>query len=145
MLNWLHVLLCIPRFRCSLEYEFIMKRRLEDQETVFATQQRRHAANVEALQQVHRLLAPAVYEAVTDNMQPTAGVQYSVPQGYQVELHHHFVFVDSCSKILQMKCLHFPRFPLWPRTVVGTGTLQAQRSTQHPTTTARQCSPTDLR
>ncbi|XP_037539186.1 SIN3 transcription regulator family member Aa [Nematolebias whitei] len=61
-----------------------MKRRLEDQETVFATQQRRHAANVEALQQVHRLLAPAVYEAVTDNMQPTAGVQYSVPQGYQV-------------------------------------------------------------
>uniref|UniRef100_A0A8C9ZYE8 Paired amphipathic helix protein Sin3a n=1 Tax=Sander lucioperca TaxID=283035 RepID=A0A8C9ZYE8_SANLU len=49
-----------------------MKRRLEDQETAFQ----------------HRVLAPApapaVYEAVSDNMQPTAGVQYSVPQGYQV-------------------------------------------------------------
>uniref|UniRef100_A0A8C9ZZ35 SIN3 transcription regulator family member Aa n=1 Tax=Sander lucioperca TaxID=283035 RepID=A0A8C9ZZ35_SANLU len=52
-----------------------MKRRLEDQETVFCAFQ-------------HRVLAPApapaVYEAVSDNMQPTAGVQYSVPQGYQV-------------------------------------------------------------
>uniref|UniRef100_A0A8D2ZX68 SIN3 transcription regulator family member Aa n=1 Tax=Scophthalmus maximus TaxID=52904 RepID=A0A8D2ZX68_SCOMX len=42
--------------------------------------------NAEAFQ--HRVLAPApapaVYEAVSDNMQPTAGVQYSVPQGYQV-------------------------------------------------------------
>lgn len=64
-----------------------MKRRLEDQETVFASQQRRLAGNSEAFQ--HRVLAPAppapaVYEAVSDNMQPTAGVQYSVPQGYQV-------------------------------------------------------------
>uniref|UniRef100_A0AAQ5X4L2 SIN3 transcription regulator family member Aa n=1 Tax=Amphiprion ocellaris TaxID=80972 RepID=A0AAQ5X4L2_AMPOC len=63
-----------------------MKRRLEDQETVFASQQRRLAGNAEAFQ--HRVLAPApapaVYEAVSDNMQPTAGVQYSVPQGYQV-------------------------------------------------------------
>uniref|UniRef100_A0A8C5GE03 Paired amphipathic helix protein Sin3a n=1 Tax=Gouania willdenowi TaxID=441366 RepID=A0A8C5GE03_GOUWI len=64
-----------------------MKRRLEDQETVFATQQqRRLAGNAEAFQ--HRVLAPApapaVYEAVSDTMQPTAGVQYSVPQGYQV-------------------------------------------------------------
>ncbi|KAA8590289.1 hypothetical protein FQN60_014223, partial [Etheostoma spectabile] len=68
------------------KYEFIMKRRLEDQETVFASQQRRLAGNAEAFQ--HRVLAPApapaVYEAVSDNMQPTAGVQYSVPQGYQV-------------------------------------------------------------
>ncbi|XP_033940777.1 SIN3 transcription regulator family member Aa isoform X2 [Pseudochaenichthys georgianus] len=65
-----------------------MKRRLEDQETVFASQQRRLAGNAEAFQ--HRVLAPApapaVYEAVPDNMQPTAGVQYSVPQGYQVSL-----------------------------------------------------------
>ncbi|XP_039663838.1 SIN3 transcription regulator family member Aa isoform X1 [Perca fluviatilis] len=65
-----------------------MKRRLEDQETVFASQQRRLAGNAEAFQ--HRVLAPApapaVYEAVSDNMQPTAGVQYSVPQGYQVSL-----------------------------------------------------------
>ncbi|XP_069551467.1 SIN3 transcription regulator family member Aa isoform X2 [Brachyistius frenatus] len=65
-----------------------MKRRLEDQETVFASQQRRLAGNAEAFQ--HRVLAPApapapaVYEAVSENMQPTAGVQYSVPQGYQV-------------------------------------------------------------
>lgn len=68
-----------------------MKRRLEDQETVFASQQRRLAANAEAFQHVHRILAPApapaVYEAVGDNMQPTAGVQYPVPQGYQVDLH----------------------------------------------------------
>lgn len=79
-------MLCVPRSLSSSEYEFIMKRRLEDQETVFASQQRRLAGNVEAFQ--HRVLAPApapaVYEAVSDNMQPTAGVQYSVPQGYQV-------------------------------------------------------------
>ncbi|KAM9754570.1 SIN3 transcription regulator family member Aa isoform 1-T1 [Menidia menidia] len=63
-----------------------MKRRLEDQEPVFASQQRRLAGNSEAFQ--HRVLAPApapaVYEAVSENMQPTAGVQYTVPQGYQV-------------------------------------------------------------
>lgn len=81
-------MLFIRRSLSSYEYEFIMKRRLEDQETVFASQQRRLAGNAEAFQ--HRVLAPApapapaVYEAVSDNMQPTAGVQYSVPQGYQV-------------------------------------------------------------
>lgn len=84
--NKIHMLLFIPRSLSSHEYEFIMKRRLEDQETVFASQQRRLPGNAEAFQ--HRVLAsapaPAVYEAVTDNMQPTAGVQYSVPQGYQV-------------------------------------------------------------
>lgn len=83
------MLFFIPRSLSSHEYEFIMKRRLEDQETVFASQQqRRLAGNAEAFQ--HRVLAPApapapaVYEAVPDSMQPTAGVQYSVPQGYQV-------------------------------------------------------------
>lgn len=65
----------------------MMKRRLEDQETVFASQQRRLPGNAETFQ--HRALAPApapaaVYEAVSDNMQPTSGIQYSVPQGYQV-------------------------------------------------------------
>lgn len=79
-------MLFFPRSLSSYEYEFIMKRRLEDQETVFVPQQRRLAGNAEAFQ--HRVLAPApapaVYEAVSDNMQPTAGVQYSVPQGYQV-------------------------------------------------------------
>ncbi|XP_077939287.1 SIN3 transcription regulator family member Aa isoform X1 [Gasterosteus aculeatus] len=72
----------------SHQNEFIMKRRLEDQETVFASQQQRLAGNAEAFQ--HRVLAPApppaVYEAVSDNMQPTAGPQYSVPQAYQVSL-----------------------------------------------------------
>lgn len=85
MRNGVHVLF-IPRSLGSYEYEFIMKRRLEDQETVFASQQRRLTGNAEAFQ--HRVLAPApaptVYEAVSDNMQPTAGVQYSVTQGYQV-------------------------------------------------------------
>ncbi|XP_029009881.2 SIN3 transcription regulator family member Aa isoform X1 [Betta splendens] len=75
-----------PGSLSSHKYEVIMKRRLEDQETVFASQQRRLAGNAEAFQ--HRVLAPApapaVYEAVPDNMQPTAGVQYSAPQGYQV-------------------------------------------------------------
>lgn len=79
-------MLFISRSLSSYKNEFTMKRRLEDQETVFASQQRRLAGNAEAFQ--HRVLAPApapaVYEAVTDNMQPTAGVQYSVPQGYQV-------------------------------------------------------------
>lgn len=76
----------IHRSLGSYEYEFIMKRRVEDQETVFASQQRRLTGNTEAFQ--HRVLAPApaptVYEPVSDNMQPTAGVQYSVTQGYQV-------------------------------------------------------------
>ncbi|XP_045068919.1 SIN3 transcription regulator family member Aa isoform X3 [Coregonus clupeaformis] len=61
-----------------------MKRRLEEQEPVFASQQRRLPGSTEALQ--HRVLAPApaAYEAVADSMQPTAGsIQYSVPQGYQ--------------------------------------------------------------
>lgn len=76
----------VPRSLGSSEYEFIMKRRLEDQETVFASQQRRLTGNAEAFQ--HRVLAPApaptVYEPIPDSMQPTAGVQYSVTQGYQV-------------------------------------------------------------
>ncbi|KAM9375855.1 LOW QUALITY PROTEIN: SIN3 transcription regulator family member Aa [Pholidichthys leucotaenia] len=75
-----------PECCTSHEHEFIMKRRLEEQETVFGSQQRRLAGNAEAFQ--HRVLAPApapaVYEAVSENMQPTAGVQYSVPQGFQV-------------------------------------------------------------
>lgn len=81
------MLLFIPRSLSSHEYEFIMKRRLEDQETVFASQQRRLAGNAEAFppRVLAPALAPAVYEAVSDNMQPTAGVQYSVPQGYQVD------------------------------------------------------------
>ncbi|CAL8260762.1 unnamed protein product [Merluccius merluccius] len=65
-----------------------MKRCVEEQETVFASQQqqqqRRLQGSAEAFQ--HRVLAPApaAYEAASDSMQPTAGVQYAVPQGYQV-------------------------------------------------------------
>ncbi|XP_072528503.1 SIN3 transcription regulator family member Aa isoform X1 [Salminus brasiliensis] len=61
-----------------------MKRRLEDPEAVFVAQQRRLPGSTEGFQ--HRVLAPApaVYEAVADNMQPTTGIQYPVPQGYQV-------------------------------------------------------------
>ncbi|XP_033903266.1 paired amphipathic helix protein Sin3a-like isoform X2 [Acipenser ruthenus] len=61
-----------------------MKRRLDEQDPVFASQQRRLASSTESFQ--HRVLAPApaVYEAVSENMQPTTGIQYSVPQGYQV-------------------------------------------------------------
>ncbi|CAL8359071.1 unnamed protein product [Lota lota] len=64
-----------------------MKRCVEEQETVFVSQhqqQRRLPGSAEAFQ--HRVLAPApaVYEPASDSMQPTAGVQYAVPQGYQV-------------------------------------------------------------
>lgn len=60
-----------------------MKRRLDEQETAYASQQRRIA---ETFSHQHRVLAPAppVYEAVSENMQPTAGIQYSVTPGYQV-------------------------------------------------------------
>ncbi|GCC33566.1 SIN3 transcription regulator family member Aa isoform X1 [Chiloscyllium punctatum] len=63
-----------------------MKRRLDEQETVYAPQQRRIASSAETFSHQHRVLAPAppVYEAVSENMQPTAGIQYSVAPGYQV-------------------------------------------------------------
>uniref|UniRef100_A0A8C2H0I8 SIN3 transcription regulator family member Aa n=1 Tax=Cyprinus carpio TaxID=7962 RepID=A0A8C2H0I8_CYPCA len=61
-----------------------MRRRLEDQEPVFTPQQRRLPGSTEGFQ--HRVLAPApaVFEAVADGMQPTPGIQYPVPQAYQV-------------------------------------------------------------
>uniref|UniRef100_A0A8C2J240 Paired amphipathic helix protein Sin3a n=1 Tax=Cyprinus carpio TaxID=7962 RepID=A0A8C2J240_CYPCA len=61
-----------------------MRRRLEDQEPVFTPQQRRLPGSAEGFQ--HRVLAPApaVFEAVADAMQPTPGIQYPVPQAYQV-------------------------------------------------------------
>ncbi|XP_076143932.1 paired amphipathic helix protein Sin3a-like [Alosa pseudoharengus] len=64
-----------------------MKRRLEEQDTtVFASQQRRPPGSTDGFQ--HRVLAPAtaLYEAVSDNMQPSSGMQYSVPHGYQVPM-----------------------------------------------------------
>uniref|UniRef100_A0A8C2CDB8 Paired amphipathic helix protein Sin3a n=1 Tax=Cyprinus carpio TaxID=7962 RepID=A0A8C2CDB8_CYPCA len=64
-----------------------MRRRLEDQEPVFTPQQRRLPGSTEGFQ--HRVLAPApaVFEAVADGMQPTPGIQYPVPQAYQVRTH----------------------------------------------------------
>lgn len=66
-----------------------MKKRAEDQEPIFAPQQqqpRRPQVQgiVESFQ--HRALAPApaAVEAPAENMQPSTGIQYSLPQGYQV-------------------------------------------------------------
>lgn len=66
-----------------------MKRRVEDPELVFAPQQqqsRRPPVQGTADSFQHRALAPAqtVIEASADNMQPSTGIQYSLPQGYQV-------------------------------------------------------------
>uniref|UniRef100_A0A4W3H5F9 Paired amphipathic helix protein Sin3a n=1 Tax=Callorhinchus milii TaxID=7868 RepID=A0A4W3H5F9_CALMI len=63
-----------------------MKRRLDEQEPVYASQQRRIASNAEPFSHQHRVLAPAppAYEPTSENMQPTAGIQYSVTPGYQV-------------------------------------------------------------
>ncbi|XP_023268148.1 paired amphipathic helix protein Sin3a-like isoform X2 [Seriola lalandi dorsalis] len=66
-----------------------MKRRVEDQEPIFAPQQqqsRRPPVQGIAESFQHRALAPAptVIEAAADNMQPSTGIQYSLPQGYQV-------------------------------------------------------------
>ncbi|KAI4878092.1 hypothetical protein NFI96_027888 [Prochilodus magdalenae] len=74
------------QFLSLLEYEYIMKRRLEEQDTAFGSQ-RRLPGGAEGFQ--HRVLtsASSVFEAASDNMQPSAGVQYSqVPQTYQVPL-----------------------------------------------------------
>ena len=69
-----------------------MKRRVEDQEPIFAPQQqqtRRPPVQGIADSFQHRALAPAptVIEAAADNMQPSTGIQYSLPQGYQVRRH----------------------------------------------------------
>lgn len=73
----------------SFEYAYTMKRRAEDQELIFAPQQqqsRRPPVQGIADSFQHRALAPAptVIEAAADNMQPSTGIQYSLPQGYQV-------------------------------------------------------------
>ncbi|XP_041842175.1 paired amphipathic helix protein Sin3a-like isoform X2 [Melanotaenia boesemani] len=66
-----------------------MNRRVEDQEPIFAPQQqqsRHHPVQSIAENIQHRALAPAptVIEAAAENMQPSTGIQYSLPQGYQV-------------------------------------------------------------
>lgn len=71
------------------EYEHTMKRRVDDQELIFSPQQqqsRRPQVQAVADSFQPRALAPtpAVIEAAADSMQPSAGIQYSLPQGYQV-------------------------------------------------------------
>ncbi|XP_013857067.1 paired amphipathic helix protein Sin3a [Austrofundulus limnaeus] len=67
-----------------------MKRRAEDQDPIFTPQQqqpRRPPVQCIAESFQHRALAPApspVVEAPAENMQPSTGIQYSLPQGYQV-------------------------------------------------------------
>lgn len=81
-----------PRFFALLspfEYVYTMKRRVEDQEPIFAPQQQqpRHTpvqAIAESFQQRAPAKAPTVRETAKDIMQPSTGIQYSLPQGYQV-------------------------------------------------------------
>lgn len=71
------------------EHAHTMKRRVEDQELVFAPQQQQthHPAVqsiAESFQQRTLITAPAIIEASTDNMQPSTGIQYSLSHSYQV-------------------------------------------------------------
>lgn len=71
------------------EHAYTMKRRVEDQELIFAPQQqqtRRPPVQgiADSFQQRALAPAPTVIEAAADNMQPSTGIQYSLPQGYQV-------------------------------------------------------------
>ncbi|XP_057693944.1 paired amphipathic helix protein Sin3a-like [Corythoichthys intestinalis] len=71
-----------------------MKRHVEDQEPILVPQQQQpHRTPVQGIAESfqHRALAPSatVIEAATDNMQPSSGIQYSLPQGYQVPTMPH--------------------------------------------------------
>ncbi|TRZ01544.1 hypothetical protein DNTS_021818, partial [Danionella cerebrum] len=63
------------------EYVYSMRRRLEDLDPVFTPQRRLPTEGYQ-----HRVLAPAptVFEAGAEAMQPTPGIQYPLPQAYQV-------------------------------------------------------------
>ncbi|XP_016367454.1 paired amphipathic helix protein Sin3a isoform X1 [Sinocyclocheilus rhinocerous] len=81
----LHTTLRLHRFRRSEEHEYIMKRLLEDQDTVIGSQ-RRLPGGVDSFQ--HRVLnsASSLYETAPDNMQPSSSMQYSVSQTYQLSI-----------------------------------------------------------
>uniref|UniRef100_A0AAQ4Q390 Paired amphipathic helix protein Sin3a n=1 Tax=Gasterosteus aculeatus aculeatus TaxID=481459 RepID=A0AAQ4Q390_GASAC len=65
-----------------------MKRRLEDQETVFASQQRRLAGNAEAFQ--HRVLAPvSLLSQVSNVAQNSGGHSHTPNPAIHVGSHHH--------------------------------------------------------
>lgn len=68
------------------EHEHTMKRRLEDQEIVYAPQQQQpRRPQIQGITDNLQLSLPtSVVETGTDNMQPSTGIQYSLPQGYQV-------------------------------------------------------------
>uniref|UniRef100_A0A8C5HQG7 Paired amphipathic helix protein Sin3a n=1 Tax=Gouania willdenowi TaxID=441366 RepID=A0A8C5HQG7_GOUWI len=66
-----------------------MKRRAEDQEPILTLQPQQTRLPLvqsiaESFQQRALAPAPTVIKAATDNMQPSTGIQYSLPQGYQV-------------------------------------------------------------
>lgn len=78
-----------PYVFSTTEHAHTMKRRVEDQELVFAPQQqqsRRPAVQsiAESFQQRTLVSAPTIIEAVADNMQPSTGIQYSLSHSYQV-------------------------------------------------------------
>lgn len=103
-MNWIDILkLCIKQFilnsACLLstclchfspfEHAYTMKRRVEDQELIFANQQQQSRRPPvqgipDSFQQRALAPAPNVIEAAADNMQPSTGIQYSLPQSYQV-------------------------------------------------------------
>ncbi|XP_075875302.1 paired amphipathic helix protein Sin3a-like isoform X2 [Nelusetta ayraudi] len=68
-----------------------MKRRLEDQEIVYAPQQQQpRRPQIQGVTENLQLSlpTPAVVEAAADSMQPSTGIQYSLPQGYQGSTGH---------------------------------------------------------
>lgn len=82
-----------------------MKRRVEDQELVFAPrQQQSHHPAVqgiaESFQQRTLISAPAILEAAADNMQPSTGIQYSLSHSYQV-----WVFFNLFKLSWKLRCL----------------------------------------
>lgn len=68
------------------------------------------------------------------------------PVGHRLKLSYRSIIsavkYEVCWKLLEFchQCLHFPRFPRWPRTA-AVGTRPAQPSTAGPTTTVQQSSP----
>ncbi|XP_068170907.1 paired amphipathic helix protein Sin3a-like [Antennarius striatus] len=66
-----------------------MKRHVEDQELIFVPQQQQSRCLpiqgiAESFQAQAVAPGPALIEAAVENMQPSTGIQYSLPQGYQV-------------------------------------------------------------
>lgn len=88
--SWIKFVKCVvPSVFSTFEHAHTMKKRVEDQELVFAPQQpqsRRPAVHsiAESFQQRNLVSAPTIIEGAADNMQPSTGIQYSLSHGYQV-------------------------------------------------------------